>query len=354
MTTQLTIKDDLFPNVFKDIDTGIFFAESKIPNLDSMGHIQLVLDNNVLNTLYASPLTFRRLTWILGGAPNRHKTTVSLNLFWPIAEQYLSNPDSAEMHIKKFTSHAGTLGAFPASFATELLREIKLHENSLRDQLGLFTCYLFVLRELYQSKLSLDAQVNLWLDFFRADIPRLALFLELGLLFFYGKHNSKVGFNSTKRTVQDWAQSVLSTRKEEAGSPTRWARNRIFDIMPFCLLNGLTNEIHGGIDSRVFLLSRDADVGECFLRIFSWARPQVGTSAWMLQTNFSCLHSPEYENFRSNLSFNLEIRSGATSEQLDMRRSNLVAQTLTHLQGNRRSELLSVLHVFRFAGLQGN
>jgi hypothetical protein len=42
---QAEASSELFPCVFKDVESGVYLAESKVPTSQSIGHVQLVVDN---------------------------------------------------------------------------------------------------------------------------------------------------------------------------------------------------------------------------------------------------------------------------------------------------------------------
>jgi hypothetical protein len=297
----------LFPCVFKDVDSGVYLAESKVPTIQSMGHIQLIVDNNILGALSDSPEMFQRIAWILGQNSTSKGAIVSINPIWAIAEQFLSNPDNAFSKVDAFVKHSGTMGTFATGYANSILATVRANDRGLREQIGKLICYFFVMKELYDSKMSLQQRTGAWLDFYKNDIPRLMVPYVLGHLFFYGKDDSAMRFKSTGRKVQDWAQGFLAVRAKELGNPARWIRNRLFDILPFYMLPIMNWSTVDGINSRLFMLSQDADVGECFLRIFfmewrSSAEYVVEIKYEFFLFEFSCSFRLQSESFR-------EIRS---------------------------------------------
>ena len=348
---QAEASSELFPCVFKDVESGVYLAESKVPTSQSIGNVQLVVDNNVLGALNESPQMFKRLAWTLGQDSTPTGSVVSINPFWAVAEQYLSNPDNAFSKIDAFAKHPGTMGTFASGYASSILETVRANDSVLREQIGKLICYFFVMKELYHSKLTLHQRVEQWLDFYKNDIPRLMVPYILGQLFFFGKDDSAMRFKSTGRKVQDWGQGFLAIRSKERGNPARWIRNRLFDILPFQMLPTMNWGAHGGISSRLFVLSQDADVGECFLRIFSWNGDQYENALWKLHTNFSCLIFPAYEEFQLRTFGRLEARHITDDSQKTERLKNLVDVTIKFLPPSSQQDLLTALNEFQFFGV---
>lgn len=345
---QAEASSELFPCVFKDVESGVYLAESKVPTSQSIGHVQLVVDNNVLGALNESPQMFKRLAWTLGQNSTPTGSVVSINPFWAVAEQYLSNPDNAFSKIDAFAKHPGTMGTFAPGYANSILETVRTNESILREQIGKLICYFFVMKELYHSKLTLHQRADRWLEFYKNDIPRLMVPYILGQLFFFGKDDSAMRFKSTGRKVQDWAQGFLAIRSKERGNPARWIRNRLFDILPFQLLPTMNWTAHGGIQSRLFVLSQDADVGECFFRIFSWKGDQVQNTLWNLHTNFSCLNFPAYAEFQQMAIGKLEPRHVTEDSEKLERLRRLVDVSIQLLSPVNQQDMLSALNEFQF------
>jgi hypothetical protein len=340
----LMVEPSLFPCVYKDVNSGVYFAECKTPLTGALDRIQLVIDNNVMGTLTSSPDLFKRITWALARSAAGQPSIVHIKPFWAYFEQYLSNPDSAQKKIEAFVENEGTMNSLSLNDALSLLAEMREKDEMLREQIGKFACYFFVMKEIYYAKYGLDEKVARWRDFYSHDIPRLRVPYLLGGLFFFGKDDSKMAFKFTDRKVQDWAQAFLSRRKSEIDSPTRWIRNRLFDLMPFQMLPGLNMVSDGGVDSRLFLLTRDSDVGECFLRIFSWFGDQKKNSLWIVQTNFECLHFPEHAKFENTVVHGVDARLVTDEYEKAQRLTNLIDVSLKFLSASGQSELLPVLH----------
>lgn len=110
-------------------------------------------------------------------------------------------------------------------------------------------------------------------------------------------------------------------------------------------------EAEGGINSRLFVLSQDADVGECFLRIFSWNGDQYKDALWKLHTNFSCLNFPAYEEFQLRTVDRLKARHITDDTQKTERLKNLVDVTIKFLTPSSQQDLLTALNEFQFFGV---
>lgn len=106
-------------------------------------------------------------------------------------------------------------------------------------------------------------------------------------------------------------------------------------------------ETHGGIPGRLFVLSKDKDVGECLLRIFAWHGDQKTNSLWKLQTNLECLHFEAHDQFQRLALNQFEARPTVPGDRAPrMRRLIDVSLGLLPAQGQR--ELLAALNAFRW------
>ena len=339
---------ELFPCVIKDIESGVYVAECQVPVIESLGHVQLVIDNNVMGALKESPLLFARLGWLLGGASrNTVGSTHTINPFFVIAEQFLSNPANALAKVEAFTQHSGVFGTFTPDHGKTLLAEIRRNEQALRSQVGTLVCYLFVMREIYWQTHTYEERIRRWVSYFQEDVSRLMLVYVMGMLFFFGREDEKMRFKTTDRPVRAWADAFLTPRKKEVDDPASWVRNRVFDLLPFLMAPTLNWETHGGIPGRLFVLSKDKDVGECLLRIFAWHGDQKANSLWKLQTNLECLHFEAHTQFQSTALRPPEARPTTPCDRaLRMRR--LIDVSLGLLPAREQGELLGALNAFRW------
>lgn len=344
---DVAVTPELFPCVIKDVDSGVYIAECQVPIQEFMGNMHFVVDNNVIGALRESPLLFARLGWLLGAKSAEPGATFFINPYFIVAEQFLSNPDNALSKIESFTQHPGTFGSFTADHGKNLLSEVRKDELTLRSQIGVLVCYLFVMREIFQGQHTLKHRVDTWVRFFQSDIPRIMLPYVMGMLFFFGRDNERLRFKGSNRSVKAWADGFLKLRSEETANPARWVRNRVFDLLPFLTSPTLGWKALGGIPGRLFVLSKDKDIGECLLRIFAWHGEQKEQSRWNLHVNLECLHFESRRQFEEATFCQIEARP-TTPEDIPARMKRLIDMSLDMLAAPQKIELLAALNEFRW------
>lgn len=337
----------LFPCIFKDVESAVYVSECKVPTAESLTRLHLIVDNNVLGALKSSPLLFGRLGWLLGAGTGARGTTMHINPFFAAAEQYLSNPDNALGKIEAFTQHPGVFGTFAVDHGKRLLQDVRQREHVVRGQIGILVCYLFVLKEIFQSKATLKQRADAWIAFFNDDIPRVMLLYVMGMLFFFGRDDERLRFKGSNFSVRSWADGFLATRSEEVDEPARWVRNRVFDLLPFLMAPTLNWEAEGGLAGRLFLLTKDREIGECLLRIFVWHGEQSADSPWKLQANLECLHFEKHAEFQATAFGPVSARETDRAQRA-ARMTRLVDASLALLSPPRRPELLAALNEFRW------
>lgn len=343
----VAVTPELFPCVIKDVDSGVYVAECQVPTKAFMGNMHFIIDNNVMAALRESPLLFARIGWLLGAKSDEQGATFFINPYFIVAEQFLSNPDNALSKIESFTQHPGVFGTFAADHGKNLLSEVRKGELTLRSQIGVLVCYLFVMRGIFQGQHTLEERVQVWVRFFQNDIPRVMLPYVMGMLFFFGRDNERLRFKGTNRSVRAWADGFLTLRSEETANPARWVRNRVFDLLPLLMSPTLGWETQGGIPGRLFVLSKDKDVGECLLRIFAWHGAQTEQSRWNLHVNLECLHFESRRQFEEATFGQIEART-TTPEDIPARMKRLIDMSLDMLAAPQKIELLAALNEFRW------
>ncbi|MBO1010622.1 MULTISPECIES: hypothetical protein [Acidovorax] len=326
---------------FKDIASGVYFTELKLPADGIIDSVEVVVDSNMLRAVRQSPALFKRLGWILGPG-----TVMHVNVAYFAFEQFIGNQSSALHRLRDFTEHQALMGSFPVGFAESFLNNLPTHESDIRRLIGTLAIYLFVLRSLFEQKIPMEDKTRKWRELFHSDVPKLSVVYVLGLLFFHGQENSRLTFTVSDRKVQAWAEHYLSVRGEEIGDPPRWARNRLFDLIPLYSAPALNIQALGGKPGRLLTATQDTYAAECLYRLFAFYGEQQADEPWHVIINFDCLKpksDPLFEQLRSEF---LSIRAMQTVEHRKTRVRNLIDASLPLLSPDRKADLLRTLDEF--------
>lgn len=333
---------DFFPLSFKDVASGVYFTELKLPTDGVLDTVEVVVDSNMLGAVRESPALFKRLGWILGPG-----TVVHVNVAYFAFEQFIGNRDSALQKLKDFTENPGLMGRFEPGFATTFIADLKDRESDIRRLIGTMAIYLFVMRSLFEKKAPVHEKIQQWRTLFQGDVPKFSVLYLLGLLFFHSQENSHLIFTASDRKVQDWANHFLGVRKDEVNDPCRWARNRLFDLIPYYSAPALNFLDNGGKSGRLITATKDTYAAECLYRLFAFYGEQQSSEPWKVILNLDCLKpkaDPLFEQLRTEL---LSISSTQSVEYRKARVKNLIELSMPLLSDSRRTDLLQALDEFK-------
>ncbi|MEB2609193.1 hypothetical protein SB461_22105 [Burkholderia cenocepacia] len=341
---RVAIGADLFPLVFQDVASGVYFSELKVPTDGVLDSVEVIVDSNILRELREHPNLFKRLSWILGPG-----VTINFNVGQFAFEQFMSNRESSLQKVKELTEHPALFNTFEPGFAVKLIESIKDGEQDMRQLIGTLAIYLFAIRSLFEQKMPLEEKLRRWGELFYSDVPKLTSLYFMGLIFFFGQANSRLEFTGSKIKVMDWAQHFLTSRRDEKADPCRWARNRLFDFMLFSNAPVLNIVAGGGKPGRLITATRDEYSGKCLYRMFGFYGEQRPNALWSVITNLDCLRlieDPVFEKIpiESRKMYELSKNSRAPSiEEKKTRVHNLITSASAFLSNDNRQNLMRVL-----------
>lgn len=134
--------------------------------------------------------------------------------------------------------------------------------------------------------------------------------------------------------------------KDETSDPCRWARNRLFDLIPFYSAPVLNFLDSGGKSGRLITATKDIYAAECLYRLFAFYGEQQPQEPWNVILNLDCLKpkaDPLFEQLRTE---SLSIRSSQSGEDHKTRVQNLIELSIPLLSAVRRADLLQALDEF--------
>lgn len=349
MTESIRMPMDLslFPLLFKDVASGVYFSEVKAPTDGVHDTVQLIVDSNILRSINDYPGLFQRLAWILGPESTLHPHVGQFAY-----EQLLSNRDSALEKLKALTEHPSLSSAFRPGFAASFISEIKKAESDMRQLIGLQAIYLLAIRSILGQKKATEEKIESLKELVHGNVTRFSAWYLLGLLFLRGRANSKLAFTDSNIKVQDWADHFLAVRKEEVGDPCRWARNRVFDFMLFANAPILNISSEGGMSGRLITATNDSYAAQCLYRVFAYHGEQRKNDLWDVIFNLSCLkkvEDPIFELISTESNWLKEASQENKSPSLDEKKTkvkNLIDSSFMLLSSEQKNDLMQILREF--------
>ncbi|TAL97058.1 MAG: hypothetical protein EPN73_07415 [Paraburkholderia sp.] len=346
-TIRVPMDPSLFPLLFKDVASGVYFSEVKAPADEVYDTVQLIVDSNILRSLNEYPGLFRRLAWILGPS-----VTIHVHVGQFAYEQLLSNRDSALGKLKALTEHPALSDSFKPGFASSFISELRKAESDMRLLIGLQAIYLLTIRSLFEQKKTIEEKIECLRGLVHENVIRFSALYFLGLLFLRGRANSKLVFTDSNIKVQDWADHFLAVRKEEVGDPCRWARNRVFDFMLFSNAPILNMSSEGGMSGRLITVTNDSYAAQCLYRVFAYHGEQRKNELWNVIFNLSCLkkiEDPIFELIGTESNWIREASQGSESPSLGERKTrvkNLIDSSFRLLADAHKNDLMQILREF--------
>ena len=346
---RFQLSADLFPMVYRDVETGVYVAELAAPPPgEASRHAQMLVDCNALDAIAMTDLRLvqRMAYWSQPG------TVMTLNPGFAFAEQILSNAENTSAKIKGWEEKLAPSGLFPQGYASNFYPFLQKQERAIREQVGIIFCYLALFEHWSTEFRKNDQALQCWIDLFNEDIPRLKVLYLLGGLFIISLADEALRLRGAKESVAAWRQAICDDRAKEKDDYPRRLRNRAMDILYFMLSPTLTFTTAGGYKSRIMLATEDRFLGEFLCRIFHWVHtPENGL--WGLR-----MCSEQFESKRGNASIE-SIKTLVNKEpearkykdipgEREAKLRRLARLTLQTLPADRRTELQEALDTFHY------
>lgn len=353
MSPNIQISPEIFPLVYKDIETGTFVAEILVPPIaqgDSK-QVQVLLDSNIVKLISDKEGgLLSKIGWLSG-----RDSILSINPSVAFVEQFLSNPDNVQLRMNEFEDQLVPIGVYEKGFSDKFYRLLNERQDDLRRELGTLFCYVALIFHWERNLRNDTESINQWIQLFSEDIPRLQVFYLLGGLFIISGVCTNLCLKNSNKRIISFRKDFCRVREKEQNNLSRQLRNRSFDLLFFYQAPNLLHQSHKGYKSRILLLTKDKFLGELLCQLFCWSEVEE-KSLWSLKfKSEKLLHENEKS---SSLTESLMIsrsqgRPDSNEIMVKKRLSNLINLTLKTVDSDMREALLVSLKEFNISYDEG-